>query len=215
MSGTMAIPGGVRLVRRSSAQTVRRPAVQALDEEAIVRRCQEGDHDAFRVLVERYEQRATRLAYRFVKRHDVAKDIAQEAFIRAYRSIGEFRSKSQFYTWFYRILVNLALDHLRRDRMELSEFQDDTLLRSQVAAEAQVRRANPGEELWRKEQRKAIVRAIDSLQPDQRETIVLREFEGLSYEEIAQVTKVPIGTVMSRLFYARRKLQDKLRAYLD
>ena len=214
MNGTMAIPGAARLVRRSSAQTVRRPA-QPLDEETIVRRCQEGDQDAFRILVERYEQRATRLAYRFVKRHDVAKDVAQEAFIRAYRSIREFRSKSQFYTWFYRILVNLALDHLRRDRMELSEFQDDTLLRSQVAAEAQVRRANPGEELWRKEQRKAIVRAIDSLQPDQRETIVLREFEGLSYEEIAQVTKVPIGTVMSRLFYARRKLQDKLRAYLD
>jgi RNA polymerase sigma-70 factor (ECF subfamily) len=215
MNGTtMVLPGAGRLVRRNAARTVQRP-VQSLDEESIVRRCQEGDQDAFRVLVERYEQRATRLAYRFVRRHDVAKDIAQEAFIRAYRSIKEFRSKSQFYTWFYRILVNLALDHIRRDRTELAEFQDDTLLRSQVASEAQVRRANPGEALWRKEQRKAIVRAIDSLQPDQRQTIVLREFEGLSYEEIAQVTKVPIGTVMSRLFYARRKLQDKLRAYLD
>ena len=181
----------------------------------LVKRCQDGDSDAFRVLVERYQQRATRLAFRYVKRIDDAQDIAQDAFIRVFKSIKEFRNESQFYTWFYRILVNLALDHLRRNKNQASEFQDGVLLRSQSAAEAQLKTTNPREELWKKQRRKAIVESIDSLPPDQRTTVILREIDGLSYEEIAQVTKVPIGTVMSRLFYARRKLQDKLKEYVD
>jgi RNA polymerase sigma-70 factor (ECF subfamily) len=181
----------------------------------LVKRCQDGDSDAFRILVERYQQRATRLAFRYVKRLDDAQDIAQDAFIRVFKSIKEFRNESQFYTWFYRILVNLALDHLRRNKNQASEFQDGVLLRSQSAAEVQLKKTNPREELWKKQRRKAIVESIDSLPPDQRTTVILREIDGLSYEEIAQVTKVPIGTVMSRLFYARRKLQDKLKEYVD
>lgn len=181
----------------------------------MVKRCQEGDREAFRILVERYQARATRLAYRYVGNMDDAQDITQDAFIRVHRSIKDFRNESQFYTWFYRILVNLALDHLRRNRMKAAEFQDGVLLRSQSASDAQTRKTNPREELWKKQRQQAIVGAIDTLPPDQRTTVILREIDGLSYEEIAQVTKVPIGTVMSRLYYARRKLQEKLKEYVD
>ncbi len=181
----------------------------------LVKRCQEGDREAFRILVERYQARATRLAYRYVGNMDDAQDITQDAFIRVHRSIKDFRNESQFYTWFYRILVNLALDHFRRNKMRAAEFEDGVLLRSQSASDAQTRKTNPREELWKKQRQQAIVGAIDTLPPDQRTTVILREIDGLSYEEIAQVTKVPIGTVMSRLFYARRKLQVKLKEYVD
>ena len=181
----------------------------------LVKRCQEGDREAFRILVERYQARATRLAYRYVGNMDDAQDITQDAFIRVHRSIKDFRNESQFYTWFYRILVNLALDHLRRNKIQAGEFQDGVLLRSQSAADAQTKKTNPREELWKKQRQQAIVGAIDALPPDQRTTVILREIDGLSYEEIAQVTKVPIGTVMSRLYYARRKLQEKLKEYVD
>ncbi len=181
----------------------------------LVERCQADDTAAFQVLVERYQQRASRLAYRYVRNQEDARDITQEAFIRAFRSIKDFRTESQFYTWLYRILVNLSLDHLRRNKMETSEYQDDLMLRSQTVAEAQHKRSNPREELWKKQRQVAIVEAIESLPDDQKTTVILREIDGLSYEEIAQVTRVPIGTVMSRLFYARRKLQDKLKEYMD
>jgi RNA polymerase sigma-70 factor, ECF subfamily len=181
----------------------------------LVERCQADDASAFQVLVERYQQRATRLAYRYVRNQEDARDVTQEAFIRAFRSIKEFRNESQFYTWLYRILVNLSLDHLRRNKMETSEYQDGLMLRSQSAAEAQHKRTNPREELWKKQRQGAIVEAIGSLPDDQKTTVILREIDGLSYEEIAQVTRVPIGTVMSRLFYARKKLQEKLKEYLD
>jgi RNA polymerase sigma-70 factor (ECF subfamily) len=181
----------------------------------LVKRCQEGDVSAFQILVERYQQRAARLAYRYVKNQEDAEDITQDAFIRVFRSIKNFRNESQFYTWFYRILVNLSLDHLRRNKQKETEYQDGVLLRSQTAAELQQKKSSPREELWKKQRQMAIAGAIDSLPDDQRTTVVLREIDGLSYEEIAQVTKVPIGTVMSRLYYARRKLQDKLKEYLD
>ncbi|OGP80840.1 MAG: hypothetical protein A2Y95_11530 [Deltaproteobacteria bacterium RBG_13_65_10] len=181
----------------------------------VVRRCQEGQADAFQILVERYQQRALRLAYRYVRSQDDAQDIVQDAFIRVFRSIKEFRNESHFYTWFYRILVNLALDHIRRNKNQGLEFQDGALLRSQSAGDGQTKKTNPREELWSKQRREAITEAIDALPPDQRTTVILREIDGLSYEEIAQVTKVPIGTVMSRLFYARRKLQEKLKEYVE
>jgi RNA polymerase sigma-70 factor (ECF subfamily) len=181
----------------------------------VVRRCQEGDAAAFQILVERYQHRALRLAYRYVRNQDDAQDIAQDAFVRVFRSIKDFRNESQFYTWFYRILVNLALDHIRQNKNQRTEFQDGILLRSQSAVDAQTKKTNPREDLWSKQRREAIVSAIDALPPEQRTTVILREIDGLSYEEIAQVTKVPIGTVMSRLFYARRKLQEKLKEYVE
>ena len=181
----------------------------------LVERCQADDMSAFQVLVERYQQRATRLAYRYVRNQEDARDVTQEAFIRAFRSIKEFRNESQFYTWLYRILVNLSLDHLRRNKVQASEYEDGLMLRSQSAAEAQQKRTNPREELWKKQRQDAIVEAIASLPDDQKTTVILREIDGLSYEEIAQVTRVPIGTVMSRLFYARKKLQEKLKEYMD
>ncbi|MFQ5458506.1 MAG: sigma-70 family RNA polymerase sigma factor [Myxococcota bacterium] len=192
----------------------RTPSSEPSDPE-LVERCQKGDMSAFEVLVERYQQRAARLAFRYVKNQEDARDIAQEAFVRVFRSIKDFRNESKFYTWFYRILVNLSLDHLRRNKLEASEYQDGLLLRSQSAAEGQQKKTNPREELWKKERREAIGSAISTLPDDQKTTVILREIDGLSYEEIAQVTKVPIGTVMSRLFYARRKLQDKLKESLD
>jgi len=190
-------------------------APEDLSERALVKRCQEGDKGAFKVLVERYQQRAMQLAYGFVRSLDDSKDVVQNAFVRVFKSIGEFRNESQFYTWFYGILVNVALDHLRRNKTPTRSYEDGLLLRSQIASVVQLKWIDPREEIWTKQRRKAIVRAIDSLPVDQRMTIILREIEELSYEEIAQVTKVPIGTVMSRIFDARRRLQVKLGEFTD
>jgi RNA polymerase sigma-70 factor (ECF subfamily) len=150
-----------------------------------------------------------------VKSQEDAEDIAQDAFIRVFRSIKGFRNESQFYTWFYRILVNLSLDHIRRNRQQASEYQDEILMEGQNVEEFQQRKTNPREDLWKKQRQQAIAGAIGDLPEDQQTTVILREIDGLSYEEIAQVTKVPIGTVMSRLYYARRKLQERLKEYLD
>jgi len=186
-----------------------------LSERALVKRCQEGDKGAFKVLVERYQQRAMRVAYGFVGSQDDSKDVVQDVFVRAFKSIREFRDESQFYTWFYGILVDVALDYLRRNKTPTQSDRDGVLLRRQIASEVPLKWTDPREEIGTKQRRKAIVRAIGSLPVDERMTIILREIEELSYEEISQFTKVPIGTVMFRLFYARRRLQVELGEFAD
>ncbi|OGK08348.1 MAG: hypothetical protein A2Y63_04295 [Candidatus Riflebacteria bacterium RBG_13_59_9] len=187
----------------------------APSEQALIKSCQEGDKGAFKVLVERYQQRAMRVASGFVRSRDDSKGVVQEAFVRAFKSIREFRNESQFYRWFHVILVNVALDHLRRNKTLTQSDGDGLLLHSSIASEAKLNRTDPREEIWTKQRRKAIVRAIDSLPVDERMTIILREIEDLSYEEIAEFTRVPIGTVMSRVFVGRRRLQFKLGEFAD
>lgn len=186
------------------------------DQQAIAR-AQAGDHDAFRVLVERYQDRVYRLALRVLRDEEQARDAVQEAFLKVYRSIRRFEGRSSFYTWLYRLVMNLCVDIRRRDRSDRhvewrEELAHDVgtaaaggILAGASILEGAEERADQA--LERAELRERLAAAIAALPEIQRETLILREVDGLSYAEIAEVLEISKGTVMSRLHYARRKLQ--------
>jgi RNA polymerase sigma-70 factor (ECF subfamily) len=167
--------------------------------------------------VERYQARAYRLALRILRSEDAARDAVQEAFVKAYGSLARFEGRSSFFTWFYRLVTNQCIDMQRRERAlrrvewRGGEALEDGLPPAALESEAPVSDL-PMEALERKELRGQIARAIDELPDDSRETLLLREVDGLSYAEIAEVQGIPRGTVMSRLHYARRRVQEALRA---
>jgi len=186
-------------------------AAQVPPDAEAVGRAREGDHAAFRVLVERYQGRAFRLALRVLRDEDQARDVVQDAFLKVYGSLDRFEGRSGFYTWLYRIVMNLCLDRKRRDRSDREvEWSDETLTQAAPAAAAPAS-TGPDAEVERLELRVLVARAIDALPQDARRTIQLREIDGLSYKEIAAALGIPKGTVMSRLHYARRRLQEALR----
>jgi RNA polymerase sigma-70 factor (ECF subfamily) len=179
----------------------------------LVREAQRGSHAAFEVLVRRYSERAFRAAYRVLRDAEHAHDVVQEAFIKAYRGLRSFEQRSAFYTWLYRIVVNLALDRRRRERPgEQVPWDDEAGRQADLRA---VVREPPSPETGSR--RAEILRLVDEgirrLPDGQREVLLLREVEGLSYEEIAATMKISKGTVMSRLHYARRKMVAFLRQY--
>ena len=186
----------------------------------LIERVKRGDAKAFEMLVVKYQRRIERLIGRMVRDVDLVPDIAQETFIRAYRAIPQFRGDSAFYTWLYRIAVNTAkkaLVELKRDPL-ISE----TTLASRDEEDETSRVENelsdgetPDALMASKEIAAAVNAAIDALSDDLRQAITLRELEGLSYEEIAQVMNCPIGTVRSRIFRAREAIAAKLRPLLD
>jgi RNA polymerase sigma-70 factor (ECF subfamily) len=182
-----------------------------------VRRARGGDHEAFRTLVERYQGRAYRLAFRILRSEEEARDAVQEALLKAYTSLAGFEGRSSFFTWLYRLVTNQCIDMRRRGqgarRVEWSDGDplEEDALRIAPDAEAALP-ALPEQVLERKELREQIARAIDALPDAARETLLLREVDGLSYAEIAELQGIPRGTVMSRLHYARRKVQQELRA---
>jgi RNA polymerase sigma-70 factor, ECF subfamily len=185
------------------------------DAEAVAR-ARRGDHEAFRVLVERYQGRAYALAVRVLRDPERARDAVQEAFLKAYAALDRFEGRSGFYTWLYRLVYNLCIDLLRRDRTGGQVEWDEEVARG-VAAGADLGAVGAGSELadparacHRAELREALARAIESLPEAARRTLLLREVDGSSYEEIARVLGVPKGTVMSRLFYARRRVREEL-----
>ncbi len=183
------------------------------DDLELVRRCREGDIDSFQGLVEKYQQRLYLLIYGIVLDREQARDLAQEAFLKAYRSLNTFRGKSGFYTWLYRIAFNLALDEKRkRAGKEMVEYDDSHKLDPALSPGGSFPR--PDRLLLGEELRDALRRGLESLSRIQRTIIVLREWEGRSYEEIARIMKCSRGTVMSRLHYAREKLREVLRPYL-
>jgi RNA polymerase sigma-70 factor (ECF subfamily) len=154
------------------------------------------------------------MIYNMVRNEQDAWDLAQDGFIKAWKSIGRFRGQSSFYTWLYRILMNVAIDSLRRKQIEGgSEFDDSLGLKNIEPAAATAPRAEmpPAAKLSDKEIRARIDAAIQKLTPERRAVITLRELDGLDYQEIADAMGCSIGTVMSRLFYARKKLQSMLR----
>ncbi|MBZ0252350.1 MAG: sigma-70 family RNA polymerase sigma factor [Candidatus Methylomirabilis sp.] len=179
----------------------------------LVRHAQKGDQDAFRALLERYERKVFSVALGMVQSPDDAMDVTQEAFISAYRSLGRFRGESTFYTWLCRIAINLAIDFKRRGARSLAVDPAD-LEALEAASPAVDGPEDPNEAYFQTERREAILKAVDELPPAQRAAIILREVDGLAYEEIAQVLKISKGTVMSRLHYARKKLQARLEPYL-
>jgi RNA polymerase sigma-70 factor (ECF subfamily) len=182
-----------------------------------VTRAAKGDHDAFRVLVERYQERAFGLALRVMRDEEQARDVVQDAFLKAYRSLDRFEGRSSFYTWFYRVVMNLCIDVKRRQPPgRMVEWDEAHALEAPVGTgldavdSARQRASGPVGELERAELRETIRRAIEELPDDARQTLLLREVDGLSYSEIAKSLGVPKGTVMSRLHHARRRLRTLL-----
>jgi RNA polymerase sigma-70 factor (ECF subfamily) len=186
----------------------------------LVERAKRGDVRAFEMLVVKYQRRIERLVGRMVRDVDLVQDIAQESFIRAYRALPQFRGESAFYTWLYRIAVNTAkkaLVELKRDPLVYESSlatRDDGDETSRTENELSDG-ATPEALLASKEIAGAVNAAIEALSDDLRQAITLREIEGLSYEEIAEVMNSPIGTVRSRIFRAREAIAARLRPLLD
>ena len=186
----------------------------------LIERVKQGDVKAFEMLVVKYQRRIERLIGRMVRDVDLVPDIAQETFIRAYRAIPQFRGDSAFYTWLYRIAVNTAkkaLVDLKRDpnvTESARASRDDDDETSRVETELSDGET-PEALLASKEIANAVNASIEALSEDLRQAITLREIEGLSYEEIAEVMNCPIGTVRSRIFRAREAIAQRLRPLLD
>lgn len=182
----------------------------------LVRRVQAGEKNAFDVLVLKYQQRVMNLAMRYVRDQHIAMDIAQEAFIKAYKGLKNFRGDSAFYTWLYRITINTAKNHLVTMSRRLPANDIDAQEAEQYeSAEGLHETASPESELQKDEVHQVIIDAIQSLPDDLRTAITLREIEGFSYEEIADTMDCPIGTVRSRIFRARESIEAKMAPLLD
>ncbi len=184
------------------------------DELKLVAQCQAGDAEAFNELVSRYRNRAFAMIFNMVRNEQDAWDLAQDGFLKAWKSIGRFRGQSSFFTWLYRILMNVTIDWMRRKQIEGgAEFDDTVGLREiePAAVTAPKDELQPAAKLSDKEIRERIDNAITKLSDEHRQVIVLREIEGMEYQEIAEIVGCSIGTVMSRLFYARKKLQSLLK----
>ena len=194
---------------RSSA-----PSASELSDADAVARARNGDHEAFRVLVERYQGRVYRLAARILGDPDQARDAVQDGLLKAYGSLDRFEGRSGFYTWLYRLIFNLCIDLKRRDRSGRHVEWDDAVAREAApghpAGGPGRGLGEPGHELERGEARAALARAIEELPEDARRTLLLREVDGLSYAEIARCLGIPKGTVMSRLHHARRRVREML-----
>jgi len=182
----------------------------------LVQRSQAGDHEAFRELVERYQRKIAALALGMLRNREDASDVVQETFAKAYTNLERFKGDSALYTWLYRIAFNLCVDHQRREArhtvvpLEADERGGPPL----PLPEGESPRDDPFARTRDAEIGHRLDEAIRSLTPEHRAVILLREIEGLSYEEISHVLQVPKGTVMSRLHYARRQLQSRLRGIL-
>jgi RNA polymerase sigma-70 factor (ECF subfamily) len=186
----------------------------AQDDIVLVRRCQKGDALAFEQLVIKYRSKVFAMIYGMVQNEQDAWDLAQEGFIKAWRSIHRFKGQASFYTWLYRIVTNVAIDSLRRKGFKKTAEFDDRIAANDVEPGSKtVPTADPMPHhgLERAEIRQRIEQAISKLSPEHRAVIVMKEIEELQYNEIAEALGCSIGTVMSRLFYARKKLQTLLK----
>jgi RNA polymerase sigma-70 factor (ECF subfamily) len=183
------------------------------DDSALIEKCRAGDITAFEPLVEKYRQRVWRLAYNVLRDREEAWDVAQEAFIKAYQALPSFRGQSAFYTWLYRITMNVAADRARSRAAQGRAFGTERVPEEdweRVITDPNPSEASPADAASRREERGKIMRALDQLSEDHRRIIMLGDLEGLSYREIAETLEIPMGTVMSRLHNARKKLRDVL-----
>ncbi|MDJ0881378.1 MAG: RNA polymerase sigma factor RpoE [Gammaproteobacteria bacterium] len=186
-----------------------------LDSE-LVKRVQQGDKSAFDILVVKYQQKVVNLISRFVSDQSECYDVAQETFIKAYKALGNFRGDSQFYTWLYRIAANTAKNHLASRSRKSPSYAVDVDDAEHFSGESGLKDyTNPENLLLTDEIKDTVYRAIESLPDDLKSAITLREIEGLSYEEIADVMDCPIGTVRSRIFRARDAIDKELRPLLE
>lgn len=188
---------------------------QSVDRELVVR-VQQGDKRAFDVLVLKYQHKIVKLISRYIRDTAECQDVAQEAFIKAYRALAGFRGDSAFYTWLYRIAINTAKNYLVAQGRRPGDDNIDAQDAEQFEGESSLKEyATPERMALKDEIERTVFQAIDDLPEDLRMAITLRELEGLSYEEIAQAMGCPIGTVRSRIFRAREAIDEKLQPLLD
>ena len=200
---------------RADQECRRGMAENDLDQE-LVRRVQQGDSTAFDVLVRKYQHRIVSLIGRYVSDWSECQDVAQDAFMRAYRALPNFRGDAQFYTWLHRIAVNTAKNHLVAQNRRPPGADIDVDDAEQFDSSIRLRdNDTPDRELMRQQVEQAVLRVVEGLPEELREAISLREVEGLSYEEIASRMGCPIGTVRSRIFRARDAIDQELRPMLD
>ncbi|MGY6517292.1 MAG: RNA polymerase sigma factor RpoE [Lysobacteraceae bacterium] len=184
-------------------------------DQLLVQRFQQGDNTAFDLLVLKYQHKVTALISRYVRDFSEAQDVAQDAFIRAFRALPRFRGEAQFYTWLYRIAVNTAKNHLVAQGRRPPTDDIDAADAVQFAAGERLRETSTPElELLRDEIERAVAAAVDALPEELRVAVTLREVEGMSYEQIAERMGCPIGTVRSRIFRAREAIDDTIKPLL-
>lgn len=189
---------------------------EAQVDQLLVERVQKGEKHAFDLLISKYQHRIISLVGRYVHDHAEAQDVAQEAFIKAYRALRSFRGDSAFYTWLYRIAINTAKNWLVAQKRRPPSSDIDAVDAEHYDMDSRLKdKATPENELLREEIRKTVYDTIAILPEDLRTAIVLREMEGMSYEEIAVTMECPIGTVRSRIFRAREAIDDKLRPLIE
>jgi RNA polymerase sigma-70 factor (ECF subfamily) len=182
----------------------------------LVRRVQRGERGAFDLLVLRYQHKVVKLVARLLRDPAEAEDVAQEAFVKAYRAIGSFRGDSAFYTWLYRIAVNTARNTMASRQRRPVDYEADLSESQQSAVESRMRHVDTPEAVALTDEiHRTVNRAVEELPEDLRTAIILREIEGLSYEEIAEAMDCPVGTVRSRIFRAREAIDRNLKPLLD
>lgn len=204
---------GTNLAAKKQGKIVTETATKETTDDLLVKRVQAGDQAAFNLLVTRYQSRVVALIGRYINDYDEALDVAQESFVKAWRAIGKFRGDAQFYTWLYRIAINTAKNFLaarnRRaydNRIDIHDSEDPSL-------EARIQDVDSPDAVAESgEVGSAVLRAVEALPEDLRTAIVLREVEGMSYEDIADKMDCPIGTVRSRLFRARDYIEKEIAA---
>ena len=193
------------------ASVTDRPTSERAADLALIKRVQQGDRSAFDVLVIKYQAKILKLIMRYVRNPADAMDVAQEAFIKAYRAAPSFRGDSAFYTWLYRITINTAKNHLVAAARRPLQYDLNTENAEQFENFAKLRDIDTPEGLTLSEEiRQTVNQAIADLPEDLRTAIILREIEGMSYEEIAQTMECPVGTVRSRIFRARESIDKRV-----
>jgi RNA polymerase sigma-70 factor (ECF subfamily) len=185
-------------------------------DQLLVERVQQGDKSAFDILVGKYQHKIVKLVQRYVRDPDEALDVAQEAFIKAYRALPAFRGDSAFYTWLYRIAINTAKNQLAANKRRADDVGFDLQDPDQYELQGRLREEDTPEGVALSEEiRDTVNDAIEALPEDLRTAIVLREVEGMSYEEIASAMDCPVGTVRSRIFRAREAIDKRLKPLLE
>ena len=197
-----------------------RPAL-GTDDLTLVKRVRSGDQRAFRLLVERYQRKVYAVALGMLRDKEEAMDVSQEAFVKVYKYLDHFKGDSSFYTWLYRITSNICIDLLRKrnaTRGEAVEFDETMAMdvsEANLGALGSKLGTNPQKSALRRELAEKIQEALEQVPEKHRAILLLREVEGMSYEDLARTLEIPKGTVMSRLFHARQKVQKILSEYLE
>ncbi|ADL12643.1 RNA polymerase sigma factor [Acetohalobium arabaticum] len=180
------------------------------EDKRLIADCKKGNNKAFRLLINKYKQDCLNAAYQLVSDKELAEDIAQEAFVRIYKSIDNFRGDSSFFTWVYQIILNLCRDHFRKQPKENPVSLEDSALESILRKEIPDSDDVPENHLEKQELQRIIKESLTELSFKHRQVIVLRDLQGFTYKRIAEILEIPLGTVKSRLNTARNRLQKKL-----